>query len=58
MPIVIDTQSRRGERLRRRLKRLTAALGPVRELDVALTLLNTRAEGQPRTGRRWRCGPT
>ena len=46
-PIVIDTQSRRGERLRRGLKRLTAALGPVRELDVALTLVNARAEGQP-----------
>jgi CHAD domain-containing protein len=47
VPVVIDTRSRRGERLRRRLKRLTAALGPVRELDVALTLLNTRAAGQP-----------
>ena len=46
-PIVIDTQSRRGERLRRRLKRLTAALGPVRELDVAFTLVNARADGQP-----------
>jgi CHAD domain-containing protein len=46
LPIVIDTQSRRGERLRRRLKRLTAALGPVRELDVALNLLNTRAKGE------------
>jgi CHAD domain-containing protein len=47
LPIVIDTQAGRGERLRRRLKRLTAALGPVRELDVALGLLNTRADGEP-----------
>jgi CHAD domain-containing protein len=46
-PIVIDTRSGRGERLRRRLKRLTAALGPVRELDVALGLVGTRAEGTP-----------
>ncbi len=44
VPIVTDTQSGRGERLRRRLKRLTAALGPVRELDVALTLVNGRAK--------------
>ena len=47
LPIAVDTRAGRGKRLRRRLKRLTAALGPVRELDVALTLLNTRAEGQP-----------
>jgi len=47
LPIVADTRSGRGRRLRRRLKRLTAALGPVRELDVALSLLNSRAEGGP-----------
>jgi CHAD domain-containing protein len=47
VPIVTDTGSGRGERLRRRLKRLTAALGPVRELDVALGLAKTRAGGQP-----------
>jgi CHAD domain-containing protein len=46
LPIVIDTQSGRGQRLRRRLKRLTAALGPVRELDVAITLVQSRAEGE------------
>ena len=49
VPIVIDIRSRRGERLRRRLKRLGGALGPVRELDVALTLLTTRAGGKPAT---------
>jgi CHAD domain-containing protein len=47
VPIVSDTQSGRGERLRRRLKRLTAALGPVRELDVALMLVNGRAKETP-----------
>jgi CHAD domain-containing protein len=47
LPIVADTRSGRGRRLRRHLKRLTAALGPVRELDVALSLLNGRAEGGP-----------
>ena len=46
VPIVTDTRSGRGERLRRRLKRLTAALGPVRELDVALGLVNSRAGGK------------
>ena len=56
VPIVIDIRAGRGARLRRRLKRLTAALGPVRELDVALG-----AAGQPCRGRagdagRWRCG--
>ena len=54
-PIVTD-QSGRGERLRRRLKRLTAGLGPVRELDVALTLVNGRAK-ERRHRRSWCCGP-
>jgi len=46
---VIDVDTGRGARLRRRLKRLTAALGPVRELDVALVLLASRAEGDKAT---------
>jgi CHAD domain-containing protein len=49
VPIVIDVDTGRGARLRRRLKRLTAALGPVRELDVALVLLASRAEGDKGT---------
>jgi len=47
VPIVTDTRSGRGARLRRRLKRLTAGLGPVRELDVALTLVDARAGETP-----------
>ena len=47
LPVAIDTHAGRGQRLRRRLKRLTAALGPVRELDVALSLMDARAEGKP-----------
>jgi CHAD domain-containing protein len=47
LPIVANTRSGRGRRLRRRLKRLTAALGPVRELDVAVGLLDARAHGKP-----------
>src|SRR4051812_1370601 len=31
VPIVVDVRAGRGARLRRRLKRLTSALGPVRE---------------------------
>jgi CHAD domain-containing protein len=50
VPIVADTRSGRGARLRRRLKRLTRALGPVRELDVALGLLEARAAGTPAPG--------
>ena len=49
LPVVIDIAAGRGERLRRRLKRLTAALGPVRELDVAIGLLTTRGESEPLT---------
>ena len=49
VPIVIDVDTGRGARLRRRLKRLTSALGPVRELDVALVLLASRAEGDKAT---------
>ena len=45
VPVVADTRSGRAARLRRRLKRLTAALGPVREQDVALVLLEERAGG-------------
>jgi CHAD domain-containing protein len=50
LPVVTDTQSGRGARLRRRLKRLTRALGPVRELDVACALLTHRAAGKPEPG--------
>lgn len=41
-----------GRRLRRRVRRLTRALGPVRELDVALQMLDEfeRAEDAPRAG--------
>lgn len=50
LPVVTDTRSGRGARLRRRLKRLTGALGPVRELDVACALLADRAAGKPAPG--------
>ena len=46
LPVVADTRSALGGRLRRRLKRLTRTLGPVRELDVAVGLLNARAAGR------------
>ncbi len=50
VPVVTDTQGGRGARLRRRLKRLTRALGPVRELDVAGALLTERAGGKAGPG--------
>jgi CHAD domain-containing protein len=50
VPLVVDARSGRGERLVRRLRKLTRALGPVRELDVALGLLDTRAAGRPEPG--------
>jgi CHAD domain-containing protein len=50
VPIVIDARSRRGALLRRRLKGLTRALGPVRELDVACSLLTMRAAGKAAPG--------
>jgi CHAD domain-containing protein len=46
LPVVADTRSALGGRLRRRLKRLTRTLGPVRELDVAVRLLSGRAAGR------------
>lgn len=49
-PVAIDVRQGRGARLRRRLRRLTRALGPVRELDVALTLLDARATGRSAPG--------
>jgi len=50
LPVALDTTSGRGARLRRRLKRLTRALGPVRELDVACGLLTDRSGGRPEPG--------
>src|SRR5688500_9915781 len=47
LPVVADTGTALGGRLRRRLKRLTRTLGPVRELDVADGLLTARAAGRP-----------
>jgi len=47
LPVVADTRSALGARLRRRLKRLTRTLGPVRELDVSGGLLTARAAGRP-----------
>jgi CHAD domain-containing protein len=46
VPIVVPPRSKGGGRLRHRLKRLTGALGPVRELDVASALLTMRAGGK------------
>ena len=48
--MAIDVRQGRGKRLRRRLRTLTRALGPVRELDVALTLLDARAAGRAAPG--------
>jgi CHAD domain-containing protein len=50
VPIAVDAGSHRGAGLRRRLKRLTGALGPVRELDVAGALLAARAAGTAAPG--------
>jgi len=50
VPVVVETRKGLGAKLRRRLKRLTRALGPVRELDVACTLLTDRAAGKPEPG--------
>jgi CHAD domain-containing protein len=47
VPVVVVTRKGLGAKLRRRLKQLTRALGPVRELDVACTLLTERAAGKP-----------
>jgi CHAD domain-containing protein len=47
LPMAIDVGTGRGARLFRRLRRLTRVLGPLRELDVALALLEARAV--PRT---------
>ncbi|MEO5821243.1 MAG: CHAD domain-containing protein [Vicinamibacteraceae bacterium] len=47
VPVVVETRKGLGAKLRRRLKRLTRALGPVRELDVACALVTDRAAGQP-----------
>jgi CHAD domain-containing protein len=54
-PVAIDVRHGRGARLMRRLRRLTRAvgpvpLGPVRELDVALTLVDARAVGRSAPG--------
>jgi CHAD domain-containing protein len=46
LPVATDVRTGRGARLQRRLKRLTRALGPVRELDVACGLLTDRAAGR------------
>jgi CHAD domain-containing protein len=50
MPVVVAVGGGRKPRRKRSLRRLTRALGPVRELDVALGLLDARAEGQPAAG--------
>ena len=50
VPVVVETRKGLGAKLRRRLKRLTRALGPVRELDVACTLITDRAAGKPEPG--------
>jgi CHAD domain-containing protein len=50
VPVVVETRKGLGAKLRRRLKRLTRALGPVRELDVACALITDRAAGKPEPG--------
>jgi len=50
VPVVVETRKGLGAKLRRRLKRLTRALGPVRELDVACSLITNRAAGKPEPG--------
>jgi CHAD domain-containing protein len=50
VPVVVVTRKGLGAKLRRRLKRLTRALGPVRELDVACGLITDRAAGKPEPG--------
>jgi CHAD domain-containing protein len=50
VPVAADVRRGRGARLMRRLRRLGRALGPVRELDVALLLLDARAAGRAAPG--------
>lgn len=50
VPVTTDTRRGRGARLMRRLRGLGRALGPVRELDVALLLLDARAAGRAAPG--------
>jgi CHAD domain-containing protein len=50
VPVVVETRKGLGAKLRRRLKQLTRALGPVRELDVACGLVTSRAAGKPEPG--------
>lgn len=50
VPVVVETRKGLGAKLGRRLKQLTRALGPVRELDVACALITTRAAGKPEPG--------
>jgi CHAD domain-containing protein len=50
VPVLQAVGRGRNARLKRPLRRLTRALGPVRELDVALALVDARGEGQPAAG--------
>ena len=48
LPVVLgDRVSRKGRRLRRQVRRLTRALGPVREMDVTLGLLGAVTLSHP-----------
>ena len=50
VPVVREAHAGRHANLKGRLRRATRALGPVRELDVALGLLDERAAGRPAPG--------
>jgi CHAD domain-containing protein len=50
LPVLVVAGRSKDARLKRPLRRLTRALGPTRELDVALALLDARAEGRPAAG--------
>src|SRR4030095_12375804 len=47
---LVKGRGREGRRLRRELRRVTRVLGPVRELEVALTLATTLAADWPDLG--------
>jgi CHAD domain-containing protein len=50
LPVVlVGRRSRKARRLRKEVRRLTRALGPVREMDVTLGLLGTVAASHPET---------
>jgi CHAD domain-containing protein len=50
LPVLVVAGRHKDARLKRPLRRLTRALGPARELDVALGLLDARVTERPATG--------